>query len=377
MVNKIKFKNFKIFKDWQTLELRPLTILIGKNNSGKSAVAKLPTLLSGSLSGTFSTPLKPENERIKLGLSYEDLVYNRYPADSLGFEISTETETINVSLYGDRSGKVHFSEFSYNKEKKFDLSTTKFKGFVPNKKLFKTLNLEFDYIGPFRKIPSPYFQNSVHEFDKIGIEGENAYPILIQNNEEEMFNKISNWYKINFEGWGLKVSPISGLVQTYEISLENIGLKPINIVNVGQGIHQVLPLIVRSYMPTDKETLIIIEEPETHLHPAAHGNLAQRFAESYLEDNNKSYLLETHSQNFVLRMRRLVAEKVIKKEDLAIYYVDFDKDKKESSLKFIEIDENGGIPNNDWPTGVFNETSLETRAIYNAQLNDKQNVDRD
>ena len=38
MLRKISFKNYKPFKDWQELELRPITILIGKNSSGKSAM---------------------------------------------------------------------------------------------------------------------------------------------------------------------------------------------------------------------------------------------------------------------------------------------------------------------------------------------------
>ena len=124
-------------------------------------------------------------------------------------------------------------------------------------------------------------------------------------------------------------------------------------------------------MNVAEKTLIIIEEPETHLHPAAHGSLAERFVDSYLEDKNKNYLIETHSQNFVLRMRRLVAEGKIKPDDLAIYYVDFDEN--ESFLTEIKVDELGGVES--WPTGIFGETSIETRAIYNAQLNDLKNVD--
>ena len=89
MINEIKFKNFKIFKNWQTLQLRPITIIIGKNNSGKSAIVKLPTLISGSLSGRFKQPLRVENEGVRLGLSYEDLVYNRYIANNLEFNISS------------------------------------------------------------------------------------------------------------------------------------------------------------------------------------------------------------------------------------------------------------------------------------------------
>ena len=90
---------------------------------------------------------------------------------------------------------------------------------------------------------------------------------------------------------------------------------------------------------------------------------------------NKRYLIETHSQNLVLRLRRLIAEGKLDKEDLALYYVDFDEEKNESSLNQIEIDETGGIPNNDWPEGIFNEVSRETRAIYNIQLNNRKDVD--
>ncbi len=74
------------------------------------------------------------------------------------------------------------------------------------------------------------------------------------------------------------------------------------------GISQVLPLIIRAYKPCEKETCIIIEEPESHLHPYAHAQLAQLYFDSLALDRNKKYLFETHSQNFVLRMRRLVAE---------------------------------------------------------------------
>jgi len=364
MINKIRFKNFKLFKNWESLELKPITILIGKNNSGKSAITKLPTMLSGSLSGDFYGPIKPENNDIKLGLSYEDLVYNRYAADTLEFEIFSDVEQLSVALFGDRNNKIHFAQYTYN-SKNIDLLNTRFRGFTMEGKSFETLKINYDYIGPFRELPIPYYNNSIYEIDKIGIRGEKAYPLLIQNNGNKMFNEVSEWYKANFEGWGLKVSQISGHVQSYEIALDNNRMNPINLVNVGQGIHQVLPLIVRSYLPAEDKTLIIIEEPETHLHPAAHGNLAERFVESFLIDGNKNYLLETHSQNFILRLRRLVAQKKLKKEDLAIYYVDFDKNKHESSLKLIPVDDEGEVE--WWPSGIFNESLEEAIQIRKAQ----------
>jgi predicted ATPase len=126
-------------------------------------------------------------------------------------------------------------------------------------------------------------------------------------------------------------------------------------------------------MPVEESNLIIIEEPETHLHPAAHGNLAERFVDSYLEDKNRSYLIETHSQNFVLRMRRLVAEGKMKPEQIAIYYVDFDYEQNISNLEDIVVHEDGSVEK--WPEGVFGEAVIEARAIMNANINDLRNVD--
>ncbi len=365
MIKTISFRNYKIFKSKQTLELKPITILIGKNNSGKSAVAKLPTMIAGSLRGKFSVPLKAENDGIPIGSSYEDLVYDRNIVDVLEFDISNDSEALSVSTFGDRNNKIFFSKYILNDEE-IDVKTNTFKGFTRDGKKFETLTLNYDYIGPIRRQPSINYPNDSNEYKRIGIEGENAYPILIQmsENKNPIFEKISQWYKDNFEGWGLKISQIVGSVQTYDITLTSNNLNPVNLLNVGQGIHQALPLIVRSYMQAEKETLIIIEEPETHLHPAAHGGLAQRFVES-LEDKNKSYLIETHSQNFVLRMRRLVAEGKLGKDDLAIYYVHFDEFSKESFLKKIEVDNDGEVT--WWPEGIFSESLNEVIEIRNAQ----------
>lgn len=383
MVKKISFKNYKIFRSKQTLELRPITILIGKNNSGKSAVAELVTMIAGSLSGEFSAPYSLKSKigndstnAIELGTAFEDLVYNRNSIVSLEFEITDDSkpEGNRLEVILSKSGIL---EHRFNGQKS-SLEHVKTRGFlIEGEKIENSLSINLDYIGAIRVSPDRSYILTNEEFDKIGVNGRNAYPILIQDNIKENLikEKVSEWYKKNFEGWEIEV--IKNDVKTevqYQLAISNNGIDAVNIKNVGQGIHQVLPLIVRTYMLDRTPTVIIVEEPETHLHPAAHGSLAQRFADSYLEDkDNKRYLIETHSQNFVLRMRRMVASGALKPKDLAIYYVDFDEDKRESTLQLLEVDEYGGV--NFWPEGVFNETSKEVRSIYNAQLNRRSNVD--
>lgn len=378
MIKKISFANFKVFKTKQTIELKPLTILIGKNNTGKSAIIKLPTLIAGSLSGRFAAPLnwrnrvgEDSNNSVELGGQFKDLLYNRNAITNLELSLWGENEHLEVAISIDG-----FLKYQLNGEE-IDLTQHKFKGFLRNGKPFNSLSLNVDYIEAFRAIPQSNYVLNNEDFDKIGVNGKNAYPILIKdfNEEGKLLKKVCKWYAKNFDNWQLEVIKIETATGTsYEIAITNEQLKAINLVNTGQGIHQALPLIVRSYMEDDEDVLIIVEEPETHLHPAAHGNLAERFAESYLANKHKNYLIETHSQNFVLRLRRLIAEGKLKQQDVAIYYVDFDAVTNRSSLTEIPIDDGGGV--DWWPKGIFNETTIETKAIYNAQQNDVKNVDR-
>lgn len=211
----------------------------------------------------------------------------------------------------------------------------------------------------------------------VGVKGENVYSILIEDaltTPKNLIKSVSNFYKKNFEGWSIRVNQDNA--PPYQIELEKDNLR-INLKEVGFGMIHALPLVVQSLMPEKEEMLVIIEEPELHLHPAAHGNLAQLFAES-LKDKNKRYLIETHSQNFILRLRRLIAQDDLDKEQVVIYYVDFDEDTTASTLTRINIDELGKPRNEEgeiyWPKNVFSETLDETSAIRTAQL-DKQRHD--
>ncbi len=107
-----------------------------------------------------------------------------------------------------------------------------------------------------------------------------------------------------------------------------------------------------------------MEQPELHLHPGAHGNLAELFAKTSNE-KNKNYLIETHSKNFILRIRRLIAEGKFNKDNLALYWVDFDEEKNTSSLVKINVDELGRV--DYWPENVFSESLDETIALRTAQ----------
>lgn len=375
MINKLTFKNYKPFKEPQELALKPITVLIGKNSSGKSAVAKLPTLIENSLKGDFYGPLLLENDDIELGAEFKDLVFGRTRTGLVEFGMHSDHEVLNVVIGSGTGTKDLPQVFEWKLKNKYGVFekdiNEKYKGFILQSRnsqfLLNEITLNVDYFGPFRVFPQRQYSRKIFsEIEKIGVTGENAYQLLIQDVlsfEKSLLEKVSNWYQKNFEGWGIKVN--EDLAPFYQIELtRNSSSLNINIVDAGQGMSQALPLVVRAFMPTAQDSLIIIEQPELHLHPAAHGDMAELFVDS-LVDGPKRYLIETHSQNFVLRLRRLVAEGKLNKNDLALYFVNFDEETGTSMLEIINVDESGEV--DFWPENIFNESLEETLAIRRAQ----------
>ena len=108
--------------------------------------------------------------------------------------------------------------------------------------------------------------------------------------------------------------------------------------------------------------LTIVEQPVLHIHPAAHQSVAVRIVESAIE-MGRSFLVETHSYNFILAIRDMVADpsNPLKPENVIIYSVE--QDNGDSWLKSITINEYGEL--SDWPEGVFAESYELLKSIKN------------
>jgi predicted ATPase len=405
MIKSISFKNYKIFKEKQLLELKPITILFGKNNSGKSAVAKLPTLIEGALRSKSQAEFSIINDDVELCSEFRDLIYGKANR-AVEFEIESIKTTLPESsvyklLVGvgvaidnyKQTPQIEYWKFNEEIDLHYENRQNVYKSSITDQEYFalfegfylthlvksenpdhsetipsQYFKLQTDFIGPIRVRPDRDFRLSTLKVQKTGINGENAYQILIEDaltTEKKLLFDVSKWYEENFEGWKLTINQDRAPI--YQVEIERNDLKQ-NIVDAGIGMSQVLPIVVRAMQPCYEETLIIIEEPEIHLHPAAHGNLAELFVES-ISQGNKKYLIETHSLNFILRLRRLVASKKINREDIALYYIDFSETDNCSSMKQVDIDDYGRV--SDWPDGIFNETLSETIGIRTAQLENK------
>jgi predicted ATPase len=379
-MNKITFENYKSFKDKQELVLKPITILLGKNSSGKSSIAKLPSMIEHSLKGEFPEPLQLINDEVELGAEFRDLMHGRKTtgANALKIGLYSPEESLEVSIFQTNQATDLYSilkwEHKKNGKDKSAVDSNKFNGFLLSEDErqegdeFVTLQFNADYIGPFRKFPErSYNRHLIKNKNKFGIHGENAYPILIQDAQEDskdVISKVSDWYQAYFDGWLLRINAEKSPFYQVELGRKDTGVF-VNIKDVGQGMSQALPIVTRAFLPAKEETLIILEQPELHLHPAVHGDLGELFVNSVVEDTNKKYLIETHSQNLLLRIRSLVASGVLNASDLQIYFVDFNEEDGVSNLKSIDVDVKGNV--SFWPDDIFNESFNEARRLSKAQ----------
>ncbi len=400
-IKSISFKNYKAFSEQQTMQLKPITVLIGKNSSGKSSIAKLFTLLENSLMGDIDEPLLLKNNGVELGVEFDNLFFENNPAGiPLIFKIVYENNIeIEIGLLKKVDGYgLDVFQWKYKDDtQKFALELTddgyldtiskktyncEFKGFIPTKFIekntvenlyekFKIEKIDVDYIGPFRILPERYFYlTGQTQFRDTGVTGENAYAMLgiskLQK-DDKLFRSVGKWYKEHFDGWELKVDDRekAPLIQILLSKNET----DVNLVDVGQGMNQALPLIVRANVTDRPDSMIILEQPELHLHPAAHGDLAELFAKS-AKENHQTFIIETHSENILLRLRKLIVENDfgLTKDDVVIYWLE-EAELKGQELKEISIDEDGVL--SDWPHGIFDEGLKEILEMQKA-LNKKE-----
>ena len=111
-----------------------------------------------------------------------------------------------------------------------------------------------------------------------------------------------------------------------------------NIMDVGYGIHSVLPVLMATY---DKPaaTTFLMQQPEVHLHPHAQALLAQLMAE-----DGHQFIVETHSDYIIDRLRICVMRGELVPEDVSIVYCEFCDDEEGASRIYnISIDEQGNL----------------------------------
>lgn len=132
----------------------------------------------------------------------------------------------------------------------------------------------------------------------------------------------------------------------------------LSLRDVGFGLSQVLPVIVQSVMAKDQ--VILIEQPELHLHPRLQAALGTLFGDAIGEGRGNQFIVETHSEHLVLRLQRHVRRGRVRPEDVAILFVEPDPTGEATGawVRHLRLDDEGDFID-DWPGSFFEESFEE------------------
>ena len=234
------------------------------------------------------------------------------------------------------------------------------------------------YLGPLRADPqaAQKFAPS-SELDDVGAKGEYAAAVYDANQDASIrwYNPLNekiehNALKVALDIWArylgvanevkIQMAGQSG-VSWQIVHME--GHKALPLTAVGVGVSQILPILVMGLL-APSNTLLLVEQPELHLHPSVQARLGDFFMG--LAKCGKQCLIETHSENLVSQLRyHIVQAGGQENSDCLIYFVDQDK---QGAARFnpIDISPQGNILN--WPDGFFDETMLQEDRITAASL---------
>lgn len=244
------------------------------------------------------------------------------------------------------------------------------------------------YLGPLRDHPRRTYQWSGDTPEDVGQRGEFTIPAILaavaQNRKLNRGVKqrlllfaefIAGWLKDLGIIDSFNVKAVAAGRKEYEVLIKTSPKSPeVKITDVGFGVSQVLPaLVLPFYCPAN--SVVWMEQPEIHLHPQVQAELADVFISAIQarEKNvprNVQLIVESHSEHFLNRLQRRVAEGSIKPEEVAIYFCR--KTKGGTELEPLRVNMFGDIEN--WPENFFGDEMADLTARTVAAMETRKNL---
>ena len=419
MITELRVQNFKSWQDTGKLQIAPLTGFFGANSSGKTSI--LQTLLM--LKQTVERPLDwngvidfgNNNSLVNLG-SFDDLIHQHRRDDPLQISLSwkfseklslpdaDEVDTLSFNLSVDNAENAA-SEMSFNYrvgeqnfrvrwggQDSFDISipgestsgspAVRFLfrcyriDYAPYYKLFSPLQTRFEnlfrsirYLGPLREYPRQHYAWQGKHTQGVGQYGEDMVTALFSGRIQlrAIEEQIPRWLERLDLIDSYRLNPISASEKDYEFLVRKYkGGPEVRLTDVGFGVSQVLPVLILCYY-VPEGSILILEQPEAHLHPKVQSELADLFIE-VVKNRQLQIVLESHSEHLLIRLMRRIAEEQISADDTAFYFCEMNEGVSE--IEKLNVDDYGNITN--WPQNFFGDEMGDLAAKAKAEMKRKK-----
>jgi len=230
------------------------------------------------------------------------------------------------------------------------------------------------HLGPIRPEPQRHYSFSRSSADVWQRRDFAAFRDFIAGTLNEAdHQEISDWLERLELAQSVEPKSISergSLFTEFEIALkESEGAAPMPLSAMGFGASQVLPIVIQC-VKAEPDSLVIVEQPELHLHPRAQAALGDLFISVALRDvdSRPRFMLETHSEHLILRLMRRMRNTAkgrlpsgvpaTSPTNVGVYVVNRDPERVLSQLHCMEISQEGQLLE-PWPGGFFEEDFFE------------------
>ncbi len=366
MITRIDLQHFKCF-ELLKLPLVELTLLSGSNASGKSSVLQALVLLHQTMrEHEWSTRLVLNGDALKLG-TVADVVDKVHGRRNFEIGLTADEHVFRWSFSGERS-EMSLAVDLISVDGNASKAPTKLQYLVPNidnesvallaRRLRRLTYLTAERIGPREFYPLEDRQIAT----VVGPAGEHAVSLLHLGRDEPVLaelaidgvpptrlRQVEARMKVFFPGCGLAVD------QVPRVNAVTLGLRTSDDtdfhrpIHVGFGLTQVLPIVVAA-LSAEIGDLLLIENPEVHLHPAGQALMGQFLADVALA--GVQVMVETHSDHILNGIRRAVKSQRLAPAQVALHFF---KPRIGETAQAVspQLDKFGNI--DVWPEGFFDQ----------------------
>lgn len=326
MLEQLELQGFKSF-EYASLALCPLTILTGLNSSGKSSVLQAIRMLERGARKIDNCLLDGYGDWNELKCNHSDMMNLK--------AVFNEGSKVSVSATG------HFEE---------KLSESVFP---------EVLYVSADRFGPQKSIPVSYNI-------ELGSKGENIVKVIEYFAEKELPACMQHpeaegvTFEYNLKAWLNIISP--GVTFRPEIKkdadMSFTWFDDHRAMNVGFGLSYALTVIVALLVGALNKSIVLIENPEAHLHPKGQTEMAKLITLAI--ESGAQVIVETHSDHLFDGIRLSVKEKSALSDHIIAYWFTLNEDRL-TEFEKIHILEDGRVDN--WPANMFDQFEINASKL--------------
>lgn len=232
---------------------------------------------------------------------------------------------------------------------------------------FDNLMVKFRYLGPLRQYPQRFYQwTGERNTEVVKPDGADTFAALVSSvrDQSTLREEVAKWLRELDLTETLGIRATGSHSRFYEVTVNIEGVESA-LLDVGFGISQVLPVITM-LLSAPEGSIILLEQPELHLHPNAQAGLADLMLE-VAETRHLQLIVESHSEHIVRRMQRRIAEAspaFATPENIKMYYCQ--PGEGGATIDEVDVDRFGQIAN--WPEKFLGDISGDIHSMAKAAI---------